>query len=125
MLTKPAAAKASRFLTDYSLEKGIYIKTNYFNPEHVHALIDLPTNKTIEQVMQLFKGGSSHWINENHLLRGKFAWGRGYGAFSVSHSDVGRVAAYIANQEAHHRRRTFDNEFKLFVKKYGLEWHDD
>jgi REP element-mobilizing transposase RayT len=93
MLSPPAAAKASRFLSNYSIEKGIYMKINYINPEHAHALIDLPTNKCIEEVVQLFKGGSSHWINEEKLLRGRFSWGRGYGAFSVSHSDVDRVAA--------------------------------
>jgi len=48
----------------------MYMKINYVNPEHVHTLIDLPTNKTIEEVVQLFKGGSSHWINEEKLLRG-------------------------------------------------------
>ena len=101
------------------------MKINYFNPEHVHTLIDLPTNKNIEEVAQLFKGGSSHWINEQKLLRGRFAWGRGYGAFSVSHSDVDRVAAYIAGQQKHHRKKSFAQEFELFVKKYGLEWHEE
>ena len=125
MLTKPAAAKVSGFLSNYSIEKGIYMKINYVNPEHVHTLIDLPTNKTVEEVVQLFKGASSHWTNEQRLLRGRFAWGRGYGAFSVSHSDVGRVAAYIADQEEHHRKKTFSEEFELFVKKYGLEWHEE
>jgi putative transposase len=125
MLTKPAAVKASRFLTGYALEKDIYLKINYFNPEHVHALIDLPTNKTIEEVVQLFKGSSSHWINQNKLLRGKFSWGRGYGAFSVSHSHVNRVTEYIAHQEDHHRKKSFREEFERFVKKYGLEWHDE
>ena len=91
----------------------------------MHTLIDLPTNLTIEQIVQLLKGSSSHWINENKLLRGRFAWGRGYGAFSVSHSDIDRVSAYIAGQEEHHRKRTFDEEYKLFVEKYGLEWRDD
>ena len=125
MLVKPAAAKVSGFLSNYSVEKGIYMKINYVNPEHVHTLIDLPTNKTIEEVVQLFKGASSHWTNEQRLLRGRFTWGRGYGAFSVSHSDVGRVAAYIAAQEEHHRKKTFSEEFELFVKKYGLEWHEE
>jgi REP-associated tyrosine transposase len=124
ILTKPAAPKASRFLTDYSLGKEIYMKINYFNPEHVHTLIDLPTNKNIEEVVQLFKGSSSHWINEQKLLRGRFSWGRGYGAFSVSHSDVDRVAAYIAGQEQHHAKKSFREEFELFVRKYGLEWHE-
>ena len=125
MLTKPAAAKVSRFLSNYSMEKGIYMKINYFNAEHVHTLIDLPTNKCIEEVIQLFKGSCSHWINDQKLLHGRFAWGRGYGAFSVSHSDVDRVAAYIAGQEEHHRKKSFSEEFELFVKKYGLEWHED
>ena len=125
MLVKPAAAAASKFLTNYALEKGIYMKINYVNPEHVHTLIDLPTNRTIEEVIKLFKGSSSHWINENRLLRGRFGWGRGYGAFSVSHSEVDKVAAYIANQEEHHRKKSFREEFELFVTKYGLVWHDD
>lgn len=101
------------------------MKINYFNADHVHSLVDLPTGKSIEEVVQLFKGSMSHKINEEKILRGKFAWGRGYGAFSVSHSDVGQVARYIAQQEAHHKKRTFSQEFELFVKKYGLEWRDD
>jgi REP element-mobilizing transposase RayT len=101
------------------------MKINYFNPEHVHTLIDLPTSKTIEEVVKILKGCSSHWINEQKLLRGRFAWGRGYGAFSVSHSDVGRVAGYIANQESHHHKKTYREEFQQFVSKYGLQWHDD
>jgi putative transposase len=125
MLTRPAAAKTSRFLNQYAVEKNIYMKINYFNPEHVHALIDLPTSKSIEEIVKLLKGSSSHWINENRLLRGRFSWGRGYGAFSVSHSHIDQVAAYIANQQEHHRKKTFEQEFELFVKRYGLEWHDD
>jgi putative transposase len=73
LLDKRAAAKASSFLKDYSLQKGIYMKINYFNAEHTHALIDLPTRYSIEDVIKLFKGGSSHWINQNKLLRGRFA----------------------------------------------------
>ena len=125
MLDKSAAAKASSFLTEYSLEKGIYMKINYFNSDHTHALIDLPTNLTIEDVIKLLKGSSSHWINQNRLIKGRFAWGRGYGAFSVSHSDVARVARYIARQEEHHRKITYAQEYELFVRRYGLEWRDE
>ena len=91
MLDKRAAALASKNLTSYARDQNIYMKINFFNADHTHALIDLPTDKSIEQVIQLLKGSSSHWINEQKLLKGRFAWGRGYGAFSVSHSDVGRV----------------------------------
>jgi REP element-mobilizing transposase RayT len=125
MLHKQAAARASNFLTEYSAKKGIYMKINYFNADHTHALIDLPTNKCVEEVIQLFKGGSSFWINDQKLLKGHFAWGRGYGAFSVSHSDVGRVANYIARQGEHHKKKTYAEEYELFVKRYGLEWRDE
>jgi putative transposase len=125
MLNKHAAAIASRNLLKYSHEKGIYMKLNYFNTDHTHALVDLPTSLTIEQVIQLLKGGSSHWINQNKLVRGRFAWGRGYGAFSVSHSDLERVCEYIANQGEHHRKKTFEEEYQLFIKRYGLEWKDE
>ena len=125
VLAKPAAVKLSGYLTQYASEKGIYMKLNYVNPEHVHALIDLPTHLCIEETMQLLKGGTSHWVNQSSLLPGKFAWGRGYGAFSVSHSGVGEVAKYIANQEEHHRKRSFAEELKQFVERYELEWHED
>lgn len=101
------------------------MKINYVNPDHVHVLVDLPTKLNIEEMMQLLKGSSSHWINENKLLATKFAWGRGYGAFSVSHSGVGEVANYIATQEEHHRKRSFSEELTLLVKRYGLTWHED
>jgi hypothetical protein len=58
-------------------------------------------------------------------LQAVFSWGRGYGAFSVSQSHVDQVAAYIANQETHHRKKPFGEEFEVFVKKYGLEWRDE
>jgi REP element-mobilizing transposase RayT len=125
MLDKRAAAKASVNLSEYWFEKGLYMKINFFNADHTHALIDLPTNLTIEQAIQLLKGSSSHWINEKRLVRGHFSWGRGYGAFSVSHSDLDRVSKYMANQEDHHRKKTFQEEYELFVRRYGFEWRDE
>jgi len=64
------------------------MKINFVNPDHVHVLIDLPTGFSIEKIAQLLKGSSSHWVNSSELLTEKFAWGRGYGAFSVSLSNV-------------------------------------
>ncbi|HWW01593.1 MAG TPA: IS200/IS605 family transposase [Candidatus Acidoferrum sp.] len=125
LLSKPAAVKLSGYLTQYAAEHGVYMKLNYVNPDHVHALVDLPTRLCVEEVMHLFKGSSSHWLNQNALGRGKFAWGRGYGVFSVSHSDAGRVAKYIAGQEENHRKRTFAEELKLLVERPGLQWRED
>jgi REP element-mobilizing transposase RayT len=125
MLFPEAAAKVSQFLSDYARGKDIYMKINFVNPDHVHALVDLPTGQTIEQVVKLLKGASSHWINEQNLVPGKFAWGRGYGSFSVSQSDTDRVCAYIAGQEEHHRTKTFAEEYQRFVEVYGLVWKEE
>jgi Transposase and inactivated derivatives len=124
-LHKAAAVKLSARLHEYAQEKSIYMKINFVNADHVHALVDMPTHLSIEQLMQLLKGSSSHWVNEQNLIPGKFGWGRGYGVFSVSHSAVESVSAYIAGQEEHHRRRSFADELKLFVERYGLEWRRD
>jgi putative transposase len=125
LLRGPSAARVSGFLQDYAQEKGIYLKINFVNPDHVHALIDLPTSMCIEDVMHLLKGASSHWINEQGLVPGKFGWQRGYGAFSVSQSSVPEVCDYIATQEAHHLQLAFVDELRLLVTKYGLIWHND
>jgi len=125
LLTKPAAARTSEYLHQYASEKGIHMKINYVNPDHVHVLVDLPTRLAIEEMMHLLKGASSHWINENNLLPGKFGWGRGYGIFSVSHSGVEEVSRYIARQEEHHRKRSFSEELRMFVERYGLKWHKE
>ena len=124
LLTKPAAAKPSAHLFEYAKEKGIYMKINFVNPDHVHALIDLPTNLAIEDLMQLFKGGSSHWVNEQNVVTGKFGWGRGYGVFSVSESGVSEVCDYIANQEEHHKTETFQDELRRFLTLYQLEFDE-
>jgi putative transposase len=96
------------------------------SPNSAHAYGVLSITKARNKM----KGDSvmsthSHWINQNHLVKGRFAWGRGYGAFSVSHSDVKKVANYIARQEEHHRKRSFAEEYAIFVERYGLEWRDD
>jgi putative transposase len=100
------------------------MKINYVNADHVHTLIDLLASLPIEELAQLLKGSSSHWINSNDLVRGKFAWGRGYGAFSVSESKIGDVSAYIAGQAEHHRIRSFAEEFQELVQRHGLQWRE-
>ena len=125
LLPKVAAVRLSGFLYEYAQSKDIYMKINYVNADHVHTLIDLPTKYSIEEAVKLLKGASSHWVNQNRIVATKFAWGRGYGAFSVSQSSIDEVAKYIANQEEHHRRKSFAQEYERFVRAYGLEWRDE
>lgn len=125
LLNKEAGKRVSAHLTENAKKKEIYMRINYVNTDHVHALIDLPTKYSIEDIAKLLKGESSFWINQNNIIPNKFSWGRGYGAFSVSHSNVSKVAEYIANQEEHHKKMTFIQEYRSFAEKYGLVWYDD
>ena len=108
----------SEFLTEYSNSKGIYMITNYVNSDHVHILISLPSDMTIESVAKTLKGGSSYWLNRNRLTKNKFSWARGYGAFSLSQSNLDKVVRYIANQESHHKKKSFSEEYEEFLKFY-------
>src|SRR6266481_5537744 len=96
VLNKTATKRVSRYLDDYAESKGVYVKINYVNADHVHALVDLPTALSIEELMQLLKGILLTGSIPTTSSLGKFAWGRGYGAFSVSESNVRLVARYIA-----------------------------
>jgi putative transposase len=125
ILPKAAAVEVSGFFNRYAAEKEIYIVTNYVNPEHVHVLLDLPTSYSIENVVKLFKGASSHWINQERIIKSRFRWGRGYGAFSVSHSRLETVARYVANQEEHHRRKTFVEEYGTLMRAHDLKWSEE
>jgi putative transposase len=87
--------------------------------DHVHLLLGLKPTHRVSDVMREIKRGSSNWLNNAFDVRG-FAWQSGYGAFSVSPSALDSVARYIAQQELHHRRRTFDEEYLKFLNKSGV-----
>jgi len=94
------------------------MKINYINTDHVHALIDLPTNVSIEEVFHLLKGSSSNWINTE--VNYKFSWSKGNGAFSVSESHIDNVVKHILDQEEHLRKKRFLEEYEGFLKKYNV-----
>lgn len=93
-------------------------------PDHVHILIGIRPHQSISDLMQDVKGGSSKWINEKKFLKGKFEWQQGYGAFSYSKSHVKDVIHYIQNQEQHHQKKTFLEEYVDFLKKFEVEYEE-
>ncbi len=120
LLSPQGRARTSRYLQEYAKRNGIYMKIKYVNDDHVHALLDLPANLSIEMAGKLLKGASSYWINQNGIGSSRFRWQRGHGAFSVSQSRVAVVCRYTARQEEHHRSRTFQEEYAEFLNRYGL-----
>ena len=87
--------------------------------DHIHVLFRLPPTITLVRAVTLIKSNSSKWIREQRI---KFAWQEGYGAFSVSSSNVSTVIKYIDNQQAHHRKFTFEQEFIAMLQKHGIPY---
>ena len=90
--------------------------------DHVHIVLSLPSSRSIAKGIQLIKGGSSKWVHDTfHEHRG-LEWQEGYGAFSIGVSQVSETIEYIQNQQEHHRRKTFQEEFTAFLEKLGLDY---
>ena len=105
--------------------KSIHIDCMNGYLEHVHCLVSLGTDQTIEKIAQLIKGESSFWINKSGVCKTKFGWQDEYFAVSVSEVNVPAVRKYIANQEEHHRTKSFADEFEAFMKRAGFQRFKD
>ena len=92
--------------------------------DHVHILLSLPATMAISKALQLIKGGSSKWVHETFPEHRLFSWQEGYGAFSVSESRVDSIIHYIKGQEEHHRKMTFQEEFRALLKKHRIEYDE-
>jgi putative transposase len=92
--------------------------------DHVHIVVGLPPTMAPSKAVQLLKGGSSLWIHETFPELADFAWQDGYGAFTVSKSQLPDLIEYVKNQREHHRTRTFQEEYRAFLEKHGIEYDE-
>jgi len=93
-------------------------------PDHIHVLVGLRPAQSIADLIQDVKGYSSKWINDKKYVQGKFSWQEGYGAFSYSKSELPNVITYINNQQEHHKRKTFTEEYLELLKKFEIDYDD-
>ena len=91
--------------------------------DHIHIFFELPTTITVAKALQEIKSSSSKWINDQHLVQGKFQWQKGFGAFSNSQSQRKQVIHYIMNQEMHHAKTSFRDEYLDFLDKNEIEFN--
>lgn len=97
------------------------LAVNGFN-DHVHIFFELNPSDKISEIIKVVKANSSKWINDNNLVMGKFAWQEGYSAFSYSRSQRNNVIDYIMNQEEHHKKKPFRDEYLDLLKKFEIEY---
>ena len=93
-------------------------------PDHIHILIGMRPTQSVSDLMQDIKGDSSKWINGKKFMKEKFEWQEGYGAFSYGKSQIKNVITYIENQEKHHRKKTFKEEYIEFLQKFEIDYNE-
>jgi len=119
LITKELQPKLWSYMAGIGRNNGFLVLANGGMEDHVHLLIQLPATLALAKAVQLLKGSSSKWEGEHGR---EFSWQEGYGAFSVSKSNMNAVVKYIANQETHHRKITFEDEFIALLEKHGIEY---
>jgi REP element-mobilizing transposase RayT len=93
-------------------------------PDHIHILFGLRPAQSISDLLQDIKGNSSKWINEKKFIKGKFSWQEGYGAFSYRKSDISQIINYIRNQQEHHRKKSFTEEYLELLKEFNIDYDE-
>lgn len=113
-----------RYITGIVTERGQKLLSIFCMPDHTHLLVGLKPSIAISDLVRDIKAGSSNFINGKGWIRGHFNWQEGFGAFSYSRSQIDRVSKYILNQERHHNKKTFRNEYIGFLEKFEIP-HDE
>lgn len=121
-LTEDVCARLWPYLGGIARENGMKALEVGGVADHVHMLIAVPPTLSLPKAMQLLKGASSRWVHENYPTLDAFGWQDGYGAFTVSESQIQTVRNYISNQPEHHRVTAFAEEYEEFLKKHGIEF---
>jgi REP element-mobilizing transposase RayT len=92
--------------------------------DHAHQLLGIPATRSVAEVVRMVKANSSKWVHDEFPSHQDFAWQSGYGAFSVSQSNVDSVRQYIVAQEEHHKTMSFQQEYLAFLKRHGIAYDE-
>jgi REP element-mobilizing transposase RayT len=123
LLTEDVRTKVLRHIRENAKAKEIYVDRLNGYTDHVHCLFALNADMSVSKALQLMKGESAHWANEEHVTRFRFEWANEYYAVSVSETGLGRLRAYIDNQEEHHRKKTYAEEVDELMQQHHQTHH--
>ncbi|MBZ0204538.1 MAG: IS200/IS605 family transposase [Ignavibacteria bacterium] len=121
LITKELKRILLAHIRENAKSKDIYLDSVNCVSDHIHLLVSLKGEQSISKVTMLLKGESSYWINQNNLSKLKFEWQDEYIAVSIGESSLTKVRKYIADQEEHHKKKTFAEEYEELIKEYGFE----
>jgi REP element-mobilizing transposase RayT len=124
LIAKEWSSELHKFITAIIQERNHKLLQINSMPDHIHILLGLRPKDSIASLTQLVKSESTKWINNTGKTKSKFNWQEGYGAFSYSPKDVPAVIDYIANQESHHKKTSFLEEYKTFLEEFDIDFED-
>jgi putative transposase len=113
-----------RYITGIIQNQGHKVLAINGMPDHIHIFFGMRPTQSLSDLMKDIKGDSSRWINKKGFVKGRFSWQEGDGAFSYSKSNVDNVIDYIKNQEIHHGKRTFIEEYHDFLEKFEVDFDE-
>ncbi|MBX3044614.1 MAG: IS200/IS605 family transposase [Candidatus Kapabacteria bacterium] len=125
LITKNFRNELEKYITGIVSNRNQKLLAIYCMPDHVHILLSLNPDIKLSDLMRDIKAGSSKHINDMKWVRGKFSWQVGYGAFSYSISQIDAVVKYILNQELHHKKKTFKEEYVEFLEKFSIVYKEE
>ncbi len=122
LIRKERKEELHKYITGIIQSKGQKVIAINSMPDHVHILIGIKPNANLSDLVRDVKANSSKFINGKNWVMGRFSWQEGFGAFSYSHSQLNTVASYIKNQEEHHSRKPFKDEYLEMLRKFDVEY---
>ncbi len=122
LIAKENREELHKFITGIINNRGQKLFAVFAMPDHVHILVSIGPTILISDLVRNIKAGSSKFINDKKWINGKFNWQEGYDAFSYSKSSVDSVVKYILNQEEHHKKKKFKDEYLDLLEKFEIEY---
>lgn len=124
LIPEQSRTELQKYITGIVQKRDQKMLAIFCMPDHTHILVGLKPSILISDLVRDIKAGSSKFISDNNLVNGKFNWQEGFGAFSYSKSQIDTVIKYILNQEIHHKKRTFKEEYLNFLKKFEIKYDE-
>ena len=124
LISKNNREELHKYITGIVKNREQKMLSIFCMPDHTHLLVGIKPSVSISDLVRDIKSGSSNFVNEQKWIQGKFNWQEGFGAFSYSRSQIDTVAKYILNQEEHHKKKTFKEEYIDFLQKFEVEYDE-
>lgn len=116
--------RLSKYITGIVKKNGHKLLSINSMPDHLHMFFGFRPNQSLSDLMQFVKGDSSEWVNAEKFIPSVFIWQEGFGAFSYKKSDIPTICRYIENQEKHHQKLNFLDEYKSILDEFGIDYNE-